>query len=1119
MQQGTTLPGDILLVTAFISYVGCFTKSFRQDLLLKMWLPHIRGLEPPIPINDTVDPLKLLTDEATIARWFNEGLPSDRMSTENATILTNSDRWPLMIDPQLQGIKWIKQKYGENLRVIRLGQKGYLEMIEDCLIKGSTVLIENIDENIDPVLDPLLGRNLIKKGKAIKIGDKEVEFNENFRLILQTKLANPHYKPEMQAQTTLINFTVTRDGLEDQLLAEVVKAERPDLEELKADLTKQQNDFKIMLNGLEDDLLSRLSSAGENILGDTALVENLETTKKTAAEIEEKVAEAKITSAEIDVAREIYRPAAARASLLYFILNDLNAINPIYQFSLKAFSVVFQNAIIRAEFNGTETVTERVIKLIDCITFSVFQYTTRGLFECDKLIFSSQMTFQILLTSEEISMMELDFLLRFPVKPHVTSPVDFISNYAWGGICSLAAKEEFRNLDRDIENQAKRWKKIIESECPEKEKLPQDWKNKTALQRLCMMRALRPDRMCYALTDFIEEKLGSKYVKNRTVEFSKSFEEASPSTPIFFILSPGVNPLKDVEQLGKQLGYTEDNGNFHNVSLGQGQEVVAEVAMDEGAAKGHWVILQNIHLVRKWLPSLEKKLEFYSEGSHENYRVFISAEPAATASAHIIPQGILESSIKITNEPPTGIKANIHKALDNFTQETLEMCGKEAEFKVILFSLCYFHAVVAERRKFGPQGWNKIYPFNVGDLNISVSVLYNYLEANAKVPWEDLRYLFGEIMYGGHITDDWDRRLCITYLEEYMQPDLVDGELYLAPNFPAPPNTDYVGYHNYIDEVMPPESPYLYGLHPNAEIGFLTTTSENLFRTVFEMQPRDAGASGGTTVTREDKVKQVLDEILEKLPEEFNMSEIMGKVEERTPYVIVAFQECERMNYLTSEIKRSLRELDLGLKGELTITSDMEQLENSLFLDQVPGIWAARAYPSLLGLSSWFTDLVMRLRELEAWSSDFVLPICVWLAGFFNPQSLLTAIMQSTARRFELPLDKMCLYCDVTKKQKEDFTAAPRDGAYVYGIYMEGARWDTVQGVISDSKLKELYPAMPVINIRAITQDKQDNRSMYECPVYKTRSRGPTYIWTFNLKTKDKPAKWVLAGVALLLQT
>ena len=175
----------------------------------------------------------------------------------------------------------------------------------------------------------------------------------------------------------------------------------------------------------------------------------------------------------------------------------------------------------------------------------------------------------------------------------------------------------------------------------------------------------------------------------------------------------------------------------------------------------------------KWLPSLEKKLEQYSSDAHEDYRVFISAEPSGTPESHIIPQGILETAIKITNEPPTGMHANLHKALDNFTQDTLEMCARETEFKSILFALCYFHAVVCERRKFGPQGWNRVYPYNTGDLTISMNVLYNYLEANPKVPWEDLRYLFGEIMYGGHITDDWDRRLCRTYLEVYMHSDMV----------------------------------------------------------------------------------------------------------------------------------------------------------------------------------------------------------------------------------------------------------------------------------------------------------------------------------------------------------
>ncbi|XP_049855418.1 dynein beta chain, ciliary-like [Schistocerca gregaria] len=1115
-QAGNMLPGDVLLVTAFISYVGCFTRKYRIDLQEKYWLPYLKKLDPQIPLTLDVDPLTLLTDDAQIAKWNNEGLPSDRMSAENATILTNSTRWPLMIDPQLQGIKWIKNKYGESLKIVRLGQKMYLEVIEGALSNGDTVLIENIGESIDAVLDPLLSRNLIKKGKAIKIGDREVDYNPNFRLILHTKLANPHYKPEMQAQTTLINFTVTRDGLEEQLLAEVVKAERPDLEKLKADLTKQQNDFKITLKMLEDDLLHRLASAGENILKDTALVINLETTKKTAAEIEIKVSEAKVTSVQIDEAREQYRSAATRASLLYFILNDLHKINPIYQFSLKAFSVVFYNAMMCARKD--DNIQKRVFNLIDSITFGVYMYTSRGLFECDKLIFMAQMAIQILLMDNEIDPAELDFLLRYPANPNVTSPVDFLTNLSWGGIKTLSAMDEFRNLDRDIEASVKRWKKFVESETPEREKFPQEWKNKSALQRLCMLRALRPDRMTYAMRVFIEEKLGSKYIESWTIEFSKSYEEMSSSTPVFFILSPGVDPLKDVEKVGRKLGFTFDKHNFHNVSLGQGQEVVAEEAMDIAAREGHWVILQNIHLVKNWLPYLEKKMEHCAEIAHPNFRLFMSAEPSPDPAFHIIPQGILESSIKITNEPPTGMLANLHKALDNFSQETLEMSTKEAEFKAILFSLCYFHAVIAERRKFGPQGWNRIYPFNVGDLTISVNVLYNYLENSAKVPWEDLRYLFGEIMYGGHITDDWDRHLCRTYLSEYLRPELLDGDLSLAPGFLAPPNTDLQGYHNYIDAYLPAETPYLYGLHPNAEIGFLTTTSETLFRTVLEMQPREAGACGTSTLTREEKVKQVLDDILDKLPEGFNIAEIMAKVEERTPYIIVAFQECERMNILSSEMKQSLRELDLGLKGELTITTDMEELEASLFMDQVPARWTKLAYPSMMTLGPWFADFMLRLRELEGWSTDFQLPSSVWLAGFFNPQSFLTAIMQSTARKNEWPLDRMCLHCEVTKKQKEEFTTPPREGAYIHSLFMEGARWDPQTGAIVEARLKELFPTMPVIFVKAITQDKQDLRNMYECPVYKTRVRNQTYVWTFNLRTREKPAKWTLAGVAILLQ-
>ncbi|XP_059853389.1 dynein axonemal heavy chain 9 [Delphinus delphis] len=1115
-QQERKLCGDVLLTAAFISYLGFFTKKYRQSLMDGTWRPYLNQLQVPIPATPNLDPLRMLTDDADVAAWQNEGLPADRMSTENATILLSCERWPLMVDPQLQGVKWIKNKYGKDLQVTQIGQKGYLQTVERALEAGEVVLIENLEESIDPVLGPLLGREGVKKGRFIKIGDKECEYNPKFRLILHTKLANPHYQPELQAQATLINFTVTRDGLEDQLLAAVVSMERPDLEKLKSDLTKQQNGFKITLKTLEDNLLSRLSSASGNFLGETALLENLEITKQTAAEVEKKVQEAKVTEVNINEAREHYRPAAARASLLYFIMNDLSRIHPMYQFSLKAFNIVFQKAVEKAA--PDESLKERVANLIDSITFSMYQYTTRGLFECDKLTYLSQLTFQILLLNQEVSAAELDFLLRSPVQTDVTSPVEFLSHQAWGGIKALSSMEEFYNLDRDIEGSAKGWKKFVESECPEKEKFPQEWKNKTGLQRLCMMRAMRPDRMTYAMRDFIEEKLGSKYVVGRALDFAASFEELGPATPMFFILSPGVDPLKDVENQGKKLGYTFNNRNFHNVSLGQGQEVVAEAVLDLAAKKGHWVLLQNIHLVAKWLSTLEKKLEEHSENSHPEFRVFISAEPAPSTEGHIIPQGILESSVKITNEPPTGMHANLHKALDNFTQDTLELCSRETEFKSILFALCYFHAVVAERRKFGPQGWNRSYPFNTGDLTISVNVLYNFLEANVKVPYDDLRYLFGEIMYGGHITDEWDRRLCRAYLEEFIKPEMLEGELSLAPGFPLPGNMDYNAYHQYIDAELPPESPHLYGLHPNAEIGFLSQTSEKLFRTVLELQPRDGQAGDGAGSAREEKVKAALEEILERVTDEFNIPELMAKAEERTPYVVVALQECKRMNVLTREIQRSLRELDLGLKGELTMTSDMENLQDALYLDTVPEPWARRAYPSTAGLAAWFLDLLNRIRELEAWTGDFTMPPTVWLTGFFNPQSFLTAIMQSTARKNEWPLDQMALQCDVTKKNREEFRSPPQEGAYIHGLFMEGARWDAQAGVITEGKLKELAPPMPVLLLKAIPADKQDCRSTYPCPVYKTCQRGPTYVWTLHLKTKEKPSKWVLAGVALLLQ-
>uniref|UniRef100_UPI0037E727D7 dynein axonemal heavy chain 11 n=1 Tax=Semicossyphus pulcher TaxID=241346 RepID=UPI0037E727D7 len=1114
-KQQKTLCGDVLITSAFVSYMGYFTRQYRVELLNNAWIPFLRSQKVSVPLTDGLDPVLMLTDDATVAAWHNQGLPNDRMSTENAAILTTSERWLLIIDPQQQGIKWIRNRLGSELRVVQLGQRGYLDVIEQALACGETVLIENLPEKIDPVLEPLLGRNTIKRGRYIRIGGKECEYNSNFQLILHTKLANPHFPPELQAQTTLINFTVTPVGLEEQLLGQVVSRERPDLEALKMELTTQQNHFKIELKRLEDDLLNRLSAAQGNFLGDISLVEQLENTKTTAAHIQNKVVEARENETKINEARELYRPAAERASLLFFIINDLSKINLMYQFSLKSFNSVFKKAMERAEWD--EDVRSRVHTLTEAITYSVFLYTSQGLFERDKLTFLSHTAFQILLKQGLIDPEEFDFLLRFPVEAAKVSPVSFLSPHAWGAIKTLSIIEDFSGLDRDVESSPKRWRKIIESSCPEKERLPQDWKNKSSLQKLIILRALRPHRINYTLRNFVEDSMGAKYVEAVRLEFDKLYEDSDPSTPVFFILSPGVDPLKDVEKLGLKLGFSIDQGTLHNVSLGQGQEEVAERVLMNSSKLGHWVILQNVHLVARWLPALDALLETAAVDSHPNYRVFITGEPAPSAEQHVIPRGILENAIKITNEPPTGMSASLHAALNNFSQDTLEMCSREQEFNSMLFSLCFFHACVTERRKFGPQGWNHNYPFSTGDLTISASVLYNYLEANSKVPWQDLCYLFGEIMYGGHITDDWDRRLCKTYLQEFMHPKMFEGELFLCPGFLAPPFMDYSGYHSYIDEHLPSESPTLYGLHPNAELECLTVTSDNLLRSLLELQPQDSSRGEGTAQSTEEKVKSVIEDILERLPEEYNMAEIITKTTKRSPYVQVCLQECERMNLLLAEIRKSLNELDLGLKGELTISSSMETLQSALFNDSVPDTWARLAYPSTKTLAQWFSDLMSSCRELDSWTQDLVLPAVVWLSGLFNPQSFLTAVLQSIARKNQWPLDKMTLTADVTKKTKDDFGHPPREGAYIHGLFMEGARWDTQSGLLSEAVLRDLSPAMPVLYVRAVPAEEQELKNTYECPVYRTKQRGPTYVWTLHLRTKQPAAKWIVAGVALLL--
>jgi dynein heavy chain len=408
--------------------------------------------------------------------------------------------------------------------------------------------------------------------------------------------------------------------------------------------------------------------------------------------------------------------------------------------------------------------------------------------------------------------------------------------------------------------------------------------------------------------------------------------------------------------------------------------------------------------MQTWLPTLDEKLETLSP--NKNFRVFISAEPPPLSYLKNIPESLLQSCITIANEPPSDLRSNLGRAWSVFNQGRIDGCVKPDAFKACLFGLCFFHSIMLGRRRFGSQGWSRAYGFNVGDLRICADVLESNLNRNmSTVPFQDLRYIFGEIMYGGHITDFFDRRTNNTYLQVIFNDKLLNrGEL--APKLLSPDQTqwEYHNYSHFISKTLPPEAPGIYGLHPNAEIGFLTNKAENLFETILRLEIGSAASdSPGGNLSH---LKEVLEDLLNRCPTPFDLVVLADRFKERVseldlPYGVVVIQECTRVNTLLAEIKNSLEELQKGLNGQLNMSQGMEDMALCLNVNQVPGrnpfhacSWERFAWASRKSLSFWYADLILRKEQLERWTESLVLPYSVWLPGLLNPTALLTAIMQ-----------------------------------------------------------------------------------------------------------------------------
>ncbi|XP_066430423.1 dynein axonemal heavy chain 6 isoform X2 [Eleutherodactylus coqui] len=1153
--------GNVLIAAACVAYFGAFTAVYRQ-LLVKCWIKKCQELE--IPISPNFNLINILGDAYEIRQWNTDGLPRDLVSTENGILVTRGRRWPLMIDPQDQANRWIRNKETKNgLKVIKLTDVGFLRTLENAIRLGMPVLLEELKESLDPALEPiLLKQTFVSGGRTlIRLGDSDIDYDKNFRFYMTTKMPNPHYLPEVCIKVTIINFTVTRSGLEDQLLSDVVRIERPDLEEQRNQLIIRINSDKNQLKAIEDRILKLLFTSEGNILDNEELINTLQESKITSAAIKTRLVEAEATEQKINTAREKYRTVATQGSVIYFVISSLSEIDPMYQFSLKYFKQIFNSTIETAEKNDHLDV--RLATLLTQTLFSSYTNVSRGLFEQHKLIYSFMLCIEIMRQKGEITDSEWNFFLRGAAgldKERPSKPdVPWLYDVLWNSCCDL---EEilpcFKGLKVDILSAPI----VIHLGALEVQINPSSWdgynlqissdethaaweEKLNLFQKLILVKSVMEEKVVFAITEFVISNLGKKFIENPPVDLATLYQDMSPSTPLIFILSTGSDPMGAFQRFAKEKGYLE---RVQSISLGQGQGPIAEKMIKDATKTGNWVFLQNCHLAVSWMLAMEELIKSFTEPNvslNESFRLFLSSMPSRT-----FPVTVLQNSVKVTNEPPKGLRANIRRAFTEITPTFFEEHVLGRRWRKVIFGVCFFHAIIQERKKFGPLGWNICYEFNDSDRECALLNLNLYCQ-EGKIPWSALTYITGEITYGGRVTDAWDQRCLRTILRRFFSPEtLEDNYVYSSSGIYFSPDADSLqSYKDYIENLPLTDDPEIFGMHENANLAFQRKETSTLINTILDIQPRSTSRGAGKS--NDEIVSELAASILSKLPDKLDIadaSEMLftkdtkGRVSSLTT---VLGQEVDRFNNLLNVLKNSLQTLNKAIAGFVVMSEEMERMYKSFLNNQVPTLWADAAYPSMKPLGSWVKDLVLRISFIDAWIHHGQ-PKSFWISGFFFPQGFLTGILQNHARNYNLPIDELSFHYNVLPCYRDQAAVieaikvmkfgeelpmdkelpTPEDGVLVHGMFMDASRWDDENMVIEDALPRQMNPMLPVVHFEP-RQNYHPNPTLYQAPLYKTSARAGTlsttghstnFVVTVLLPSKRPSDYWISKGSALLCQ-
>ena len=560
--------GDIIISALFISYMAPFSGNYRKralNTLLELCKKYNISYSPNYSLEN------IMSDAVEIRQWTMNGLPNDAVSIENAIMFTNNKKFPLFIDPQLQGNQWIKKLYKGCINIYKAdckeeNLKAQLEGIGNDIIKGSLTLLENVTEIIDNVYAPIMNQAVFVDDSGLEklnFNGNDREYNEAFKMIFTTKMSNPHYPPEYYIKLNIINFTVTESGLSEQLLSDVFKCERREKYEQRDKIIAEMGEMNDRMSKNSKEILTDLKETPEDkILDAEELIVKLETGKALSDEISVNMKSNIQIEKEINELRNEYVPIAERGSILYFVVASMSKIDPMYQFSLEYFKKIFITSIMYKQEGVKQTLLERVKFLVKKIAEDIFKNIKRGIFEHHKTLFSFLIDINILKYNKIVTDDEFSLFVKGPSSSDNTEKPEnpdktFFSEFQWDSLLYFEEKFGYNNISSITKTNLNKIKIAFEQISDLKESFDSNIKpifekvegfNKILERnflKLLMIKIYKPERLLYFVREFVKNNLGELFIDTAPSRLEEVYEESDWKTPIIFILSKGADPTQD----------------------------------------------------------------------------------------------------------------------------------------------------------------------------------------------------------------------------------------------------------------------------------------------------------------------------------------------------------------------------------------------------------------------------------------------------------------------------------------------------------------------------------------------------------------------------------------------